>query len=126
MDNHKPRVRFAVDFAVPPDLVALTKEARDLGVAAAATRNRREHSWICGFDREFSKELGRRGWLGMTWPQELGGAGRSNFERFLVAEALIADGGADSGDLGGRSTDRSDARGPRFSRTAAPLPAGDD
>ena len=92
MDNDKPRYGLPVDFAVPPDLVALAEEARDLGVAAAATRSRREHSWICGFDREFSKELGRRGWLGMTWPQELGGQGRSNFERFLVAEALIAAG----------------------------------
>jgi alkylation response protein AidB-like acyl-CoA dehydrogenase len=78
-----------VDFAVPPDLVALAAEARALGATAAATRPRREQSWIGGFDREFSQELGRRGWLGMTWPRELGGAGRSNFERFVVAEALI-------------------------------------
>jgi alkylation response protein AidB-like acyl-CoA dehydrogenase len=79
-----------VDFAVPPDLVALAAEARALSATAAATRPRREQSWIGGFDREFSQELGRRGWLGMTWPRELGGAGRSNFERFVVAEALIS------------------------------------
>ena len=35
------------------------KRRRDLGVAAAATRPRREQSWICGFDREFSEELSR-------------------------------------------------------------------
>ena len=92
MDNDKPRYGLPVDFAMPPDLVALAEEARRLGAGAAATRPRREQSWIGGFDRAFSMELGRRGWLGMTWPRELGGAGRSNFERFVVAEALITAG----------------------------------
>ena len=47
--------------------------------------------WICGFSREFSLELGPRGWLGMTWPVELeGGAGRPGASG--VIEALISEG----------------------------------
>jgi alkylation response protein AidB-like acyl-CoA dehydrogenase len=81
-----------VDFTMPPELLALAAEARALGAAAAAACSQKEQSWISGFDRDFSRELGRRGWLGMTWPRELGGAGRSHFERFVVAEALISAG----------------------------------
>jgi alkylation response protein AidB-like acyl-CoA dehydrogenase len=52
----------------------------------------REDSWLAAFDREFSLELGRRGWLGMTWPVEEGGHGRTPLERFVVTEALISEG----------------------------------
>jgi alkylation response protein AidB-like acyl-CoA dehydrogenase len=81
-----------VEFAWPPALAALADEARAVGVAAAAGRPVREDSWVVGFDRGFSLELGRRGWLGMTWPVEEGGHGRSALERFVVTEALIAAG----------------------------------
>ena len=37
-------------------------------------------------------ELGKRGWLGMTWPVEAGGGGRTPLERFVVFEALIGEG----------------------------------
>jgi acyl-CoA dehydrogenase len=49
-------------------------------------------SWMAGFDPEFSRELGRRGWLGMTWPSEYGGGGRSALERYVVIEELLAAG----------------------------------
>jgi alkylation response protein AidB-like acyl-CoA dehydrogenase len=48
---------------------------------------------MVGHDPAFSKELGTRGWIGMTWPVEEGGHGRSALERFIVYEALIANGG---------------------------------
>jgi alkylation response protein AidB-like acyl-CoA dehydrogenase len=38
-------------------------------------------SWMAGFDPEFSRALGRRGWLGMRWPAAYGGGGRSALER---------------------------------------------
>lgn len=41
---------------------------------------------------EFSRELGRRGWVGMSIPREYGGAGASAVERFVVAEELLAAG----------------------------------
>jgi alkylation response protein AidB-like acyl-CoA dehydrogenase len=79
-----------VDFALSDDLLALQAEALDVGRAAAATAEWTEDSWMVGFDREFSLELGRRGWLGMTWPEEFGGGGRPPIERFIVFEALIS------------------------------------
>lgn len=53
--------------------------------------HRRARSWS-GYDPAFSRELGRRGWLGMTLPTANGGQGRSAFARFVVAEELLAAG----------------------------------
>ncbi|RXZ64828.1 acyl-CoA dehydrogenase family protein [Pelagerythrobacter rhizovicinus] len=58
---------------------------------AARTPLERAESWN-GFDREFSRALGRRGWLGMTWPKEYGGHERSAFERYVVVEETLAAG----------------------------------
>ena len=51
-----------------------------------------DDSWLSGWDPRFSAELGRRGWLGMTLPEEYGGAGRSALERYVVTEELVAAG----------------------------------
>lgn len=48
--------------------------------------------WVRGSSPEFSRKLGARGWLGMTWPREYGGGGRSHQERFVVVEELLAAG----------------------------------
>lgn len=53
---------------------------------------RRCDAWLQGHDPDFSRKLGAKGWLGMTWPTEYGGQGRSNMERFAVAEELLAAG----------------------------------
>jgi acyl-CoA dehydrogenase len=49
-------------------------------------------SWVACHDPQFSAELGRRGWIGMTWPVEYGGHGRSEVERLVVTERLLASG----------------------------------
>jgi alkylation response protein AidB-like acyl-CoA dehydrogenase len=46
-------------------------------------------TWLTRWDREFTRELGRRGWLGMTIPTEYGGHGRTFLERFVVTEELL-------------------------------------
>ncbi|MGM0586697.1 MAG: acyl-CoA dehydrogenase family protein, partial [Pseudomonadota bacterium] len=46
-------------------------------------------SWT-GFDRDFSREIGAKGWVGMTWPKEYGGAERSALERYVVIEEMLA------------------------------------
>ena len=81
-----------MDFALPPGLQKLSAEARDVGQRAAAGRAIPEDSWLIGSDRAFSAELAERGWLGMTWPVEHGGGGRSPLERFVVFEALLSTG----------------------------------
>ncbi|HEY8524297.1 MAG TPA: acyl-CoA dehydrogenase family protein [Acidimicrobiales bacterium] len=81
-----------MDFVLGEELEALRDEALEVGRAAAARVEVPEDSWIIGHDRAFAEELGKRGWLGMTWPVEHGGGGRSPLERFVVFEALIATG----------------------------------
>ncbi|MFI7194217.1 acyl-CoA dehydrogenase family protein [Nocardia nova] len=41
-------------------------------------------------DAEFSRDLGKRGWLGMALPKEYGGGGRTAVERLIVVEELLA------------------------------------
>jgi len=85
-----------VDFALPPELVALADEARAVGRAAAerseAAGRPVEDTWMVGVDDAFARELAERRWLGMTWPEAEGGGGRSPLERFVVVEALISEG----------------------------------
>ncbi|MCB1509625.1 MAG: acyl-CoA dehydrogenase family protein [Hyphomicrobiaceae bacterium] len=42
------------------------------------------------FDREFSKRVGARGWIGMTWPKKYGGSERSFLDRYVVTEEMRA------------------------------------
>ncbi|HTO64384.1 MAG TPA: acyl-CoA dehydrogenase family protein [Bradyrhizobium sp.] len=37
-------------------------------------------------DRAFSKRVGAKGWIGMTWPKKYGGQERSFLERYVVTE----------------------------------------
>ena len=55
------------------------------------TPARRAQSWD-GFDPEFSRKLGAKGWIGMTWPKRYGGAERDAFERYVVLEELLVAG----------------------------------
>lgn len=41
-----------------------------------------------GWSRAFTRRLGEKGWLGIAWPEEYGGLGRSVMERFVAAEEL--------------------------------------
>jgi alkylation response protein AidB-like acyl-CoA dehydrogenase len=43
-------------------------------------------------DAEFSRKIGQRGWIGMTWPKEHGGHERSSMERYVVLEEMLAAG----------------------------------
>ncbi len=81
-----------LDFALSPELEALSREAQAVGRAAAARLETPDDTWLIGVDREFSRQLAERGWIGMTWPTRFGGAAASALERFVVVEALIAAG----------------------------------
>ena len=81
-----------MDFVLPADLDALAGEAAELAADWSARTPFPEDSWIVGHDPALAKELAARGWIGMTWPVEEGGGGRSQLERFVVFEQLIAGG----------------------------------
>lgn len=45
-----------------------------------------------GSDREFSKKVAARGWLGMAVPKEYGGHDRTAVDRFIVTEEMLSSG----------------------------------
>src|SRR3954451_15654218 len=59
---------------------------------AAGTFETHVDTWLSGVDPAFSRKLGQRGWLGMTWPRRYGGHERSAMERYAVTEELLAAG----------------------------------
>lgn len=52
---------------------------------------RRAESWSGG-SKDFSRKVGGRGWIGMTWPKQYGGGERSTLERYVVLEEMLAAG----------------------------------
>jgi alkylation response protein AidB-like acyl-CoA dehydrogenase len=84
------------DFDVPsaPETEsALRAEVRAFLAAEIGDRraSERAQSWN-GYDAEFSRKMGRRGWIGMTWPKKYGGHERSALERHIVIEEMLAAG----------------------------------
>lgn len=77
-----------------PSTEALRQEVREFirEEIAAGTFVPMVDCWVRGSDTAFSKKLGARGWLGMTWPTQYGGHGRTQQERFVVIEELLAAG----------------------------------
>lgn len=47
-------------------------------------------SWLSGDDPEFSKLIGQKGWIGMTWPKKYGGQERSTIDRYILTEEFLA------------------------------------
>lgn len=83
-------------FAVPPACEAaeeLRHEVRDFIAVELAGRSaqQRAKSWSGG-DPAFSRKMGKRGWIGMTWPKRYGGHERSSLERYVVLEEMLAAG----------------------------------
>ncbi|MBV8890050.1 MAG: acyl-CoA dehydrogenase family protein [Alphaproteobacteria bacterium] len=78
---------------LPPACDALRREVRDFVKAEL-----RAGSWQPNSDfgshrsAAFSRRLGERGWIGMTWPKRYGGGERSMLDRYVVTEELLAAG----------------------------------
>jgi alkylation response protein AidB-like acyl-CoA dehydrogenase len=72
---------------------ALRQEVREFLDVEIRDRKPAERalSWA-GYDAEFSRKVGERGWLGMTWPKRYGGHERSALERYVVLEEMLAAG----------------------------------
>jgi alkylation response protein AidB-like acyl-CoA dehydrogenase len=80
-----------MDLRFTPEQVKLREEVCSFLDQDPAIRSRhvREDSWICGFDLDFSRRLGERGWIGMTWPRRYGGGERTYLDRLIVTEELL-------------------------------------
>ena len=81
-----------MDFAWTAEQEALRKEARDYAADAVRRFGRHNDSWINGYSEEVAGELAARGWIGLTWPTEHGGGGRSVIDRLIIGEELISAG----------------------------------
>lgn len=79
---------------LPPDADTLRAEVREFLAqeAEAGAFLPRCDAWLNAPDPAFSRRLGERGWLGMTWPSRYGGHDRSALERHVVVEELLAAG----------------------------------
>ena len=85
-------------FAFPPpppcpEAETLRTELRAFLATALADRPplQRAESWT-GHDLAFSRAMGARGWIGMTWPKRYGGHERTALERYVVLEEMLAAG----------------------------------
>lgn len=73
---------------LPPEAQELRKEVRAFI---------KEHEDVMGFskgefNRDFSRAMGKKGWIGMTWPKQYGGHERSAFERYVLIEEMLVAG----------------------------------
>jgi alkylation response protein AidB-like acyl-CoA dehydrogenase len=51
----------------------------------------RAETWY-GADENFSRKVGGKGWIGLNWPKEFGGAGRTSMERYVILEEMLTAG----------------------------------
>jgi acyl-CoA dehydrogenase len=79
---------------LPAGWAGLRDQVRDFlaGETEAGSFLPRCDSWLTGFDAQFSRRVGERGWIGVTFPEQYGGAGADPFARFVIAEELLAAG----------------------------------
>lgn len=79
--------------SLPPEAEALRLEVRDFLAQALADfpDEQRARTWF-GVNEEFTRQVGARGWIGMTWPRAYGGHERTFLERFVVLEEMLAAG----------------------------------
>ena len=78
---------------LPPEAEAFRYEVREFLAEAMETVSvdQRARNWTA-WNPEFSKKLGAKGWIGITWPKEYGGSERSFLERYVLLEELLAAG----------------------------------
>jgi acyl-CoA dehydrogenase len=77
---------------LPPEAEELRIEVRAFLAEEIANGGFDQQTTILksAFDREFSKRVGAKGWIGMTWPKKYGGQERSFLERYVVTEEFRA------------------------------------
>ncbi len=77
----------------PVGAAAFREEIRDFLARELAHLpfHQRGRAWT-QVDLDFTRKLGQRGWIGMTWPREYGGAEMTSRMRHILVEELLAAG----------------------------------
>jgi acyl-CoA dehydrogenase len=75
---------------LPPECERLRDEVRAFVAEEMEAGNIKSNGATGGdsFNRDFSRKVGAKGWLGMTWPKKYGGHERTFLERYVVTEEL--------------------------------------
>ncbi len=73
-DAWREEVRAFLDAELPPDKAFNTEFEED------------DELW--DFAIEFTRRLGKKGWIGLTWPEKYGGLGRPVVDRLILSEEL--------------------------------------
>jgi alkylation response protein AidB-like acyl-CoA dehydrogenase len=73
---------------LPPECEALRAEVRAFlaDEIAAGTFDPHLAAHADSYNRAFSRRVGAKGWIGMTWPKRYGGHERTQLERYVVTE----------------------------------------
>jgi acyl-CoA dehydrogenase len=73
---------------LPPQCETLRTEVRAFLAEeiAAGTFDPHQPGHGSSYNRAFSRRVGAKGWIGMTWPKRYGGHERSQLERYVVTE----------------------------------------
>ncbi|MEH6756989.1 MAG: acyl-CoA dehydrogenase family protein [Parasphingorhabdus sp.] len=66
------------------ELQVFLKEERDAG-----NFRPEPECWMASADIEFSKKMGKRGWIGLTWSSQYGGHDKTALERYIVTEETL-------------------------------------
>ncbi len=78
-----------MDFDLTPEQKAFRREVRSFLEQEVPKEKTTEDGWVVGFSREFSRKLGERGWIGLTWPKKYGGQEKSYLDRAILTEELL-------------------------------------
>src|SRR2546421_2288332 len=82
-----------MDFSLTPEQQAFRAEIREFLAKEVSPSSSFEDGWITGYSPEFSRKLGARGWIGLTWPKKYGGQGKNYPRRALLGREPFRLGG---------------------------------
>jgi alkylation response protein AidB-like acyl-CoA dehydrogenase len=80
-----------MDFKFTDAQIAFRKEVADFlqGEISKGLWKPACDAWIQGQDPSFTKRVAAKGWIGLSWPKELGGQGRSAVDRMVMTEEML-------------------------------------
>ena len=85
-----------MSYSIEFDPIRLPPEAEELrhDVRAFIAEERARGTFDKGerFDKDFSKRVGAKGWIGLSWPKAYGGQEKSHLERYVINEEFLVAG----------------------------------